>query len=207
MPASKATSAEPAPRNRKSPVDPAKLILDLALIHATRNGWDTVSLKSIGNEAGLTLAEVYRHYPDLDAIANAWFAHALAHMLAAPPDGFDQMPVRDRLELLMRRWFDALSPHQGVTAQMIQAKLWVAHPHHYVPMVFDLSRLIQTWRDAAGMTGQGRQRQIEEIGLTNLFLAVLAVWCRDRSANQERSMSLLAKGLDQADSLAARLFR
>ena len=141
-----------------------------------------------------------------DAIADAWFTHARDAMLAAPPRGFARQPVKDRLNILLLRWFDALAPHRGVTAQMLGAKMWPFHPHHYVPMVFDLSRLIQWLRDAAGMTADGRQRQIEEIGLTVLFLAVLRRWCRDGSDGQTETKSYLARRLAQADGLAAKWF-
>jgi hypothetical protein len=73
-------------------------------------------------------------------------------------------------------------------------------------MVFDLSRLIQWLRDAVGMTAGGRQRQMEEIGLTLLFLAVLRRWCRDGSPGQAETRAYLARRLDRADALAGRWF-
>ena len=89
---------------------------------------------------------------------------------------------------------------------MLSAKLWIFHPHHYVPMVFNLSRLIQWLRDLAGLDAGGRRKQIEETGLTALFLATLAVWCRDDTENQERTRAFLKRRLAQADGLMTRLF-
>ena len=106
----------------------------------------------------------------------------------------------------MLRWFDALTPHRRVTAEMLAAKMWVFHPHHYVPMVFSLSRLIQWLRDAAGLDAAGRRRQLEESGLTVLFLATLAVWCRDESEGQERTKAFLRRRLERADAVMTRLF-
>ena len=106
----------------------------------------------------------------------------------------------------MRRWFDARAPGRRVTAGMLSAKLWVFHPHHYVPMVFNLSRLIQGLRDLAGLDAGGRRKQIEETGLTVLFLATLAVWCRDETEGQERTKAFLGRRLEKADAVMARLF-
>lgn len=185
----------------------ADAILDRALTLADGAGWDALSLSALAADLGLPPADLARHFRDKDALANAWFARARDAMLAAPPRGFARQPVRDRLNILLLRWFDALAPHRAVTAQMLAGKLWPFHPHHYVPMVFDLSRLIQWLRDAAGMTAMGRQRQIEEIGLTLLFLAVMRRWCRDESQGQAETKAYLAARLARTDALAARWFR
>lgn len=181
-------------------------IVDTALKRADEVGWSRLSLSELAAELGISAAELRAHFRDKDAIANAWFRRAQDTMLAKPPRGFSTRPVRDRLEYLMRRWFDALAPHQAVTTQMVSAKLWYAHPHHYAPMVFNLSRLIQWLRDAAGMTATGRQKQMEEIGLTVLFLAALRCWCGDRSPAQENTRAYLGKRLARAERMAVRLF-
>lgn len=180
-------------------------VLDAALDIAEADGWERVTFTRLGRRLGMSLVELRRHYRDQDAIADAWFRRGHDAMLAPTPAGFAARPARDRLEILILRWFDALAPHRRVTAEMLQAKLWVFHPHHYVPMVFNLSRLIQWLRDAAGLTAGGRRRQIEEIGLTLTFVATLAVWCRDDSDGQTRTREFLAARLDQADRLLARV--
>ena len=181
-------------------------ILKAALAIAEKDGWAGVSLSAAAERAKVPLTELRRRYRDADAIANDWFVGALDAMLAPPPRGFVRRPPPERLEILMLRWFDALAPHRRVTAEMLSAKLWVFHPHHYVPMVFSLSRLIQWLRDAARLDAGGRQRQVEETGLTLLFLATLAVWCRDETKGQERTRAFLRSRLTKADGLMARLF-
>ena len=204
MPAPKGRTARQTAR-RPAAVT-ADAIVDAALARAEAEGWNDIRLSELAAGLGLSPADLQARFRDKDAIADAWFGRALAAMLAPPPRGFAGLAVRDRLEMLMLRWFDALAPHRGVTADMLRAKMWVAHPHHYVPMVFSLSRLIQWLRDAAGMTAMGRRRQAEEIGLTLLFLAVLRRWCGDESDGQEETRAYLARRLDQADRYAARCF-
>ena len=181
-------------------------ILKAALAIAEEEGWASAGLSAVADRAKVPVSELSRHFRDTDAIADAWFRVGLDAMLAPPPRGFSRRPAAARLEILMRRWFDALAPHRRVTAEMLSAKLWIFHPHHYVPMVFNLSRLIQWLRDLAGLDAGGRRKQIEETGLTALFLATLAVWCRDNTENQERTRAFLKRRLAQADGLMARLF-
>ena len=130
----------------------------------------------------------------------------LAAMLAPVDKGFFDLPATERVRLLLLRWFDSLAPRRQTTAAMLAGKLYPAHPHHWVPMVFDLSRLIHWLRDAAGLDAGGRQRQAEEIALSALFVATLAVWCRDDSEDQARTRAFLDRRLEHGDRLMAALF-
>ena len=127
-------------------------------------------------------------------------------MLAPPPKDFAALPAEARLHLLLMRWFDTLAPHREVTRQMLREKLYPSHPHHWVPMIFNLSRIIQWLRDAALLDAGGRRRQVEEVGLTALFLATLAVWQWDETAGQERTRAFLRRRLARADRAMVRLW-
>ncbi len=73
-------------------------------------------------------------------------------------------------------------------------------------MIFILSRTVQWLRDAAGLDAGGRRRQVEEVGLSALFLATLAVWIRDDSSGQERTREFLDSRLSEADRVMGRLW-
>jgi len=194
-----ASKRKTAPRDEEL----AARIVDTAIAMAEEEGWDNVRLRRVADALGITLAEIGRHFRDQDAIADAWFARARAAMLAPLEPEFAALPARERLKIVIWRWFDALAPHREVTVQMLRTKTWPYHPHHYVPMIFNLSRTIQWLRDAAGLDAGGRRRQIEEIGLTGLFLATLAVWSRDDTLGQERTRRFLDRRLARADMLMA----
>ena len=182
-------------------------ILYAALDMATgETGWYDLSLVELARRCGISVNGVRRHYPDTNAIANAWFSLALEAMLAPMPDEADLWPVKERLEFIIWRWFESLSPYHEVTAQMLGSKLHPPHIHHWVPMVFDLSRLVQLWRDAAGLHDGGRRRQLEEIALTGIFLATLREWCRDQSPQQAHTRSRLLESLDRAERAAESWF-
>jgi hypothetical protein len=68
-------------------------------------------------------------------------------------------------------------------------------------MVFDLSRTIHLLREAALLEARygSRRANMEEVGLTWLFLATLAVWTRDPTAGQARTRRFLRRRLREAD--------
>jgi AcrR family transcriptional regulator len=202
--AAKDQSRKKTPARAKAADLPAR-VLDTALEMAEETGWAPLTLSEVAARLGVPLAEILAHYRDKDAVADAWFGRALAAMLEAPPAHFADLPAKERLYLLFLRWFDALVPHREVTGQMLKEKLYPAHPHHWVPMIFNLSRTIQWLRDAAGLEARGRRRQMEEVGLTALFLATLPVWLADDGPDQARTRDFLRTRLDQADRTMARL--
>ena len=87
---------------------------------------------------------------------------------------------------------------------MIGAKLHPSHPHHWVPMVFSLSRLIHWVLDAAWLDTRGLPRQAEEVGLTLVFLGALRVWLNDSSLGQRRTRAFLRQNLQWLDRLPRR---
>jgi hypothetical protein len=121
--------------------------------------------------------------------------------------GFADLPARERVYLVMVRWFEAQRDQRAVVGQMLSAKLYPSHPHHWVPMIFHLSRLIQWVRDAAGLDAGGKRRQVEEVGLTLLFLAALRVWLGDETDDLEITRRFLRRRLKEADRLLATLPR
>ncbi len=181
-------------------------IVDAALELAEEAGWDRLRLRAVAARLDVPLAAVLVHYRDLDAVADAWFRRAWSAMLAVPPEGFAALPARERLHLAMMRWFDALAPHREVTGQILAAKLYPAHPHHWVPLVFNLSRSIHWLREAALLDAVGRRRQMEEVGLTWLFLMTLAVWLRDETPGQARTREVLRRRLADADRAMVRVW-
>ncbi|MEH6631565.1 MAG: hypothetical protein V7776_12085 [Halopseudomonas aestusnigri] len=174
-------------------------IIDEALAFADAHGWSHSTLGLLAAHMGVEVNDIRGHFPDANAIANAWFSRAQDAMLANPPKGFYDLPVRERIHLLMMLWFDTLAPHRAVAAQILTAKTHAPHFHHWMPAIFSLSRTIQLLRDTAQLHAKGRRQQIEEIGLTALFLSIMKVWCRDDSPDQERTRRTLNRRLQQID--------
>lgn len=176
-------------------------ILEACLSLAEVQGWANVRLIQVADKLDISLAEIHHQYRDLDAIADVWFERALVTMLSKKGAGFNELHPRERLQVSLLLWLDALSEYRRVTIQMIGLKMHPPHVHHWVPLIFSLSRLIHWWLDAAAISSRGRQRQIEEIGLTAIFLATLVFWANDDSEGQEKTRRFLAKRLKHADCL------
>ncbi|MDF3063676.1 MAG: hypothetical protein K0S06_3785 [Microvirga sp.] len=198
--AASAGSAVPNARgsDRARGHDLAARIVDAAIAIAEERGrWSAVRLHDVADRLGVPTAEVLDHFRDLDGAADAWFMRALKAMVGEKPPGFLELPEWRRIELCLLAWFDALAPHRRVTAQMLGGKLHLPHLHHWVPMIFSLSRTVQWLREAAQLSGEYEtdKAKREEVGLTAVFLAALLVWTRDDSEGQERTRRFLRREL------------
>jgi AcrR family transcriptional regulator len=175
-------------------------VLDAALALAREVGWESLRLRQVAARLDMPLAALRRVYRDQDALADAWFGRLEAAMLGPYPDGFADLPEAERAAQAMERWFALAGTERRITLDMLRAKLYPSHLHHWVPLVFNLSRLIQWLREAARLDAGGRRRQVEEIGLTSLFLAALFVWRGEAGADAARTRRIIRAG-------TARLFR
>lgn len=189
------------------PDETDKTIVSAALALATEQGWDQVRLHAIAARTGQPLVEIGRRYRDVDAVANAWFAEARLALLATPRTEDERPGADQRIAAAFARWLDHLAPHRAVAGEILRLKLHPSHPHHWVPMIFDLSRLVHDLLDVAEVEGAGRLRQAQEIGLTLIVLATLRDWLADASPGQERAKERLARRLARAGRLAARVRR
>lgn len=175
----------------------ADSLLYTAMQVAEEVGWPAVTLTEVAARLGIPAARVLDHYRDLDEVANAWFLRGWRAMLADTPGGFADWPPRERLEHCLLAWLDALAEHRRVTIQMLRTKAHLPHPHTWVPMVFDLSRTIQWWRQAAHLAAPygSRRARLEELALTALFLATLRHWARDDTPGQHDTRQYLHRRL------------
>ena len=167
-------------------------VLDAALALADEIGWSKVTAQAIGARLGGGPGLVIAHYRDLDAIADAWFRRALGDALSVPAD--PAPPFDQRLAHVFGRWLDALAPHRQASLDMIQGKLIPSHPHHCVPLVFNLSRLVQWMLDAASCEAAGRRRQATEVMVSALVPVALWRWKRgDDEAVKDFVADMLAR--------------
>ncbi|WP_415893118.1 TetR/AcrR family transcriptional regulator [Neptuniibacter sp. PT8_73] len=178
----------------------AQSILNTALALAQQQGsWYDLSLVDIAVHCDTSISKIYKHFADTNAIADFWFSQALETMLSVDRHVMTSLSAAARLDHIIWSWFEALAPYHAVTSQMLKAKLYPPHIHHWVPMIFDLSRLVQLWLDMAELSAGGRRRQIQEITLTGIFLVTLSAWCRDQSPQQTQAHSKLLRMLEKAE--------
>ena len=183
-------------------------IIDAALALAEEDaggGWYDLRLHLVAQRLGVPLGAVLERFRDADAIADAWFARAMRAMVRQESGPrLDALPPSGRVHAALMRWFDAQAEHRRAVGTMIGAKLHPSHPHHWVPMIFSLSRLIHWALEAARLDARGVARQAEEVGLTLVFLRALRVWLDDTSPGQQRTRAFLRRNLGWLDRLPRR---
>lgn len=157
----------------------AALILDTALSLAETRGWERLRLYEVADALGIGLDAIARHYPDKDAMVDAWFARAEQAMLArARDDDLAGMLPAERLEELMAAWLQALDKHRALLGQMLLYKLEPGHLHLQLGGLHSLSRVVQWWRAGARLRGVWFNRIGQECLLSGLFLRTFCHWLR-----------------------------
>lgn len=182
-------------------------VVAAAVAIAREAGFEAVRLSAVAERSGVPLAVIGDHFRDVDAIANAWFKAARRRLLGIPFETLEGVAADERLARVMETWLGAFDPDRAVAVAMIRAKLHPSHAHHWVPLVFDLSRLVHDFLDVARVPGQGGFRAGQEIVLTGITLAMLADWARDTSADAAPTRRRLRRRLAGAGGCAGRLRR
>lgn len=183
------------------------VVVAAALALAAEEGWEQVRLATIAERTGLPLVLIADRFRDVDAVANAWFMAARRVVYAVPFASMVEHGADVRLATLMEAWLDHLQPYRTVAIEIIRAKLHPSHAHHWVPLVFDLSRLVHDFLDAARVPGRPPLRPAQEVALTAMTLAMLNDWARDDTVDAATTKTQLRRRLARAGALAAQLCR
>jgi AcrR family transcriptional regulator len=182
-------------------------IVDTAIDLADEVGWPAVRLHAVAARLGVTLPDIHKHFPDLDAVANAWLSRADDAMLAvAERADLADEPAPQRIMAALVAWHTALGGRRSMLRSILSYKLQPNHIHLQAALVVATSRRVQWLREAARLDATGRQKSVEELGLTMLFAATVVRWLNDDSENFARTRDFIARRLDCADRLMQRLF-
>jgi ubiquinone biosynthesis protein COQ9 len=186
------------------PVPPPAMrssIVRAALRVAERGGgWNAVRVHDVAQEAGVTLAELRRHFSDRDAIAEGYFDLADDALLALEQQpGWSALPVRKRVFTVVMTWLDALAPHRRLVRGMLGYKLQPEHVHLQVRALMRISSTVQCMREVAMLPATGWRRELEEAALTSMYLLTLSCWLADSTPGSERTRRLLQRLLEAAD--------
>ena len=177
-----------------------------ALQLAERDSWSQVRMMHVASYLNVSIAEILRQFPDMDAISNFWFEQASLILGEQAFQKFEEKSPKERLVDVIMLWFSALEPHRRVTAEMIAEKLYLSHPHHWGPLVFNLSRLVHLFLDVALINSHGNQRRIEELGITFVLISTFRVWSCDQSEVKDPTRRYLLKQLAWGERIMYRFF-
>jgi hypothetical protein len=112
-------------------------------------------------------------------------------------------------------WVDGLRPDPSLTVSAWADRHRVMSPRgandrvpaDWVPLVFDLSRLVHDPLDAARMPDKGAVRPAQEIALPGITLVMLKDWAADASDTAEGTKRRLRQRFARAGASAKRLLR
>src|SRR5205807_10157613 len=97
----------------KTELDDRDRIIDAALACISRRGWRRLSLAEIAGGAGVPILRVYRMYHSKAAVLCDFFRRIDETVLAIPLDSAPAERPRDRVFDLLKRRFDAQTPHRA----------------------------------------------------------------------------------------------
>lgn len=179
-------------------------IVEAALAAADEVGWERVRLHRLAERCDASLSEIRAEFSDLDAVADAWLSDADDAMLASSPD--DGAEPAQRLERALLAWFAALRGRRRTLRAILAYRLSPLHLHLQAALVVATSRRVQWLREAARLDAAGLQKQVEEAGLTALFVAATVRWLRDGEEGRATA-AFVRRRLASADSAMRRVFK
>ncbi len=187
-------------------VDPRQKIIDASFELAEVKGWRQLALPEIAEAAGVSLAELYRHFAGKQAILDAFSQSIDSALLDELEDDLElEEPARDRLfDVLMRR-FDLLRPHRDALAR-------ITHDQASDPLALcgSLRQLLLSMRwmlEAARIGTGGLVGAVRVKALVAIYLSVIPVWLRDETADQSKTMAALDARLRRVEAVLNRLGR
>jgi AcrR family transcriptional regulator len=194
----------------KSAADAANGDLGRRAIEATmrlaaEEGWRKVSLTSVAEACGVSLAELYRRYPSRTAILASLARQVDAEVLegARPADAAES--PRDRLFDAMMRRYDALKPYRAGIAAIVEAA--PSDPLALLCLCGQARRSMAWMLEAAGIPSGGPLGALKAKGLGLIHLSVLRVWLNDESDDMAKTMAALDAALRRVEPIAKALFR
>jgi AcrR family transcriptional regulator len=180
-------------RGNGAEIPEADRIIEAALALVAAQGWRSVSLAAVAQEAGLPILQVYRLYPSRAAILCGFFRRVDEAVLAAPVEAEPDERPRDRVfDLLMRR-FDALQPHRAAL-DVLRRDL----PRDPLTAAAAGASLLCSMRlmlEAAGIPCHGIGGVIAVKLVAAAYLFASHTWARDESADLAPTMAALDRRL------------
>lgn len=175
-------------------------VIDAALKLAETNGWRRTTFAHIADEAGLSVAELYKRFRSKGAILDAFVRRVDLATLEGADTGKDDTSPRDRLFDLFMRRFDALQPHKGAVAAL--ARELPLHPFAALCSGARLLRSMAWMASVAGLPGGGPLGLLRAKALAAIYLYTMRVWLREDSEDHAKTMAALDQALSRAEMFA-----
>lgn len=185
-----------------APPDPDAIVA-AALALAAETGWRRLPLADIAARAGVSLAELIRHFPTKTAILDAYVAHIDQHMMAGGTEAGESH--RDRLfDVIMRR-FDAMAGNRRALEVIMRES--ADDPWAVLCGGRRFLRSMALVLETAGISAAGLPGMVKTQAIAAIYLYVFKTFVADDSPDHARTMAALDKGLKRASDWYALVFR
>lgn len=176
-------------------------VLDAFLALVADKGYRDVTLRDVAAAADLSLADLYRLYPDRTALVAGVMARVDTAVLAGTPRHADpEETARDRLFDVMMRRYDALKLHREAIRSIVRAAQ--RDPLLALGLAPATRRSMAAMLEAAGLSSEGISGAVRQNGLLAIHAAVSRVFDRDDSADLSKTMAALDSRLKTAERWA-----
>lgn len=175
-------------------------LLEVAFTEIGEAGWEDARARAIAERAGISLVELYRHYPSRGALLRALIQRVDEAMLAIDPEELAGLPPRDCVFELMMRRYDALAPYRSGLARLAREG-WL-DPALVLGTVCRLDRSLAWLQEAAGLRAQGLRARLARRALAFAYLRTFEVWLKDQSNDLAKTMAALDKALRGIETIA-----
>ena len=181
-------------------LSPKAKIVAAALSLAALQGWESVTLYDIADEAGISMAELHAHVEDkfdvLAALGRMIDRKTLENMSKLDPE----LSARDCLFDIFMDRFEVLNEHrEGIEAILRSIRL---DPKQALISLPHLCRSMSWMLEAAQINTSGIRGAIKVSGITALYLKILRVWLKDDTPDLSVTMAALDKELNRAEQVA-----
>lgn len=179
---------------------PKDKIVLAALELAALQGWETLTLQDVAEEAGITMVELHGLVDDkfdiLNALGRMIDRKTLHNMSAIDP----ATSPRDVLFDIFMDRFDVLNDHRdGIIAILNSFKM---DPKQAMISMPHLCRSMSWMLEAAQINTNGIKGAVKVTAITALYLKSLRVWMKDETADLSQTMAALDKSLERAEQFA-----
>jgi AcrR family transcriptional regulator len=178
-------------------------IIDALIALTSERRWDEVTLESIAERAGVTLAALRGEYDGRISIL-ADFIRAVDEKALSGIDGeLAKEAPRERLFDLLFARFEALAPHKQAVCNLGRSAR--RDPCLALQLNMIATRSMVWMLAASGIPAQGLRGAMRAQALAMIWAHVMRVWLKDDDPGLARTMAALDKHLKEAERAAKRI--
>ena len=178
---------------------PSDALINAALVLASLEGWQNVTMARVAVEADLSLAEALSVFSSKNKLLAAFSRRVDQAVLSSVVFTNEEETARDRLfEIIMRR-FDVLTPYKQGLRAVIRC-----FRHEPISGLCNCVRVHASMRlilETVGIGSAGFQGELKARGLAIIYANSLRVWLDDESPDLAATMAVLDRGLMRAEQI------